>query len=478
MGSPDRPTNFAEPYREAHLESISPRSAPSTVSVSALERVGAHLAADENFGRKLTKDAARALNGVDYLTEREKRLLAGMDTRAWAALVEASDKFKVAVGKKGLAGVPSGSSPLGDYLNGFKFGGAGSAYGWGDVKTPNGPGIAVGNGTTVGGHVGGGATGGSAPGGSDDGGRNGGSGHFGNYGGYTGHGNAGDPRSPFGVGARSGGAGDRGSPFQGTADRYTGISMHGDPYGGGGISGGNLPARAELAGSAWKALHPGRDISDDKKPGEPTPTPTPTPTPDGGTDGGGGGRTQPMRRTDGTEMLPSVVQNPAHAVTAGEFVTGGLVGLGGAALGVGVGVLLENPFLVVALGLAGGIGGAYGGYRIAHHFGWMPADTDLTGGGGGTGGPAGPRARAQQLGQYYMPADDTTGTSPTGPRSQVLRSLRSSGFYFPSEDATGGPPGPRSRSGPEGSLYMPAPDDPRPGNPHSRELAVAGIIPY
>jgi hypothetical protein len=117
------------------------------------------------------------------------------------------------------------------------------------------------------------------------------------------------------------------------------------------------------------------------------------------------------------------------------------------------------------------------GYGRTHGW-WMPADTDLTGGSGGRSGPGGPRARALQLGQYYMPADDATGTSPTGPRSQVLRSLRSSAFYFPSEDAPGGPPGPRARSGPDGSVDMPAPDDPRPGNPHSRALAIAGIIPY
>ncbi len=231
--SPDSRTGFAEPFREAHLESVSSRITPSTVRASALERLGAHLAADENFGRKLSKDAARALNGVDYLTDREKHLLAGMDKRAWGALVEASDKFKVAVGKKAVAGVPAGSSQLGDYLNGFKFGGGAGAYGWGDVRTPDGPGNTLGSGKTVGGHAGGGA-GGSAVGGSDDGGRGGGgSGHFGNYGGYTGHGNAGDPKSPAGstIGGRPGGVGGGSGPFQGTADRYTGIGMHGDPYG-------------------------------------------------------------------------------------------------------------------------------------------------------------------------------------------------------------------------------------------------------
>jgi len=180
MASPGPTMSFAEPYREAHLESVSPRSAPSTVRASALERLGAHLAADENFGRKLSKDAARALNGVDYLTDREKHLLAGMDKRAWGALVEASDKFKVAVGKRAVAGVPAGLSQLGDYLNGFKFGGGAGAYGWGDLTTPGGPSITLASGKKVGGRTGRWSGAGSSLGGRDDGARGaGGVGPFG-----------------------------------------------------------------------------------------------------------------------------------------------------------------------------------------------------------------------------------------------------------------------------------------------------------
>jgi len=216
MASPGPPPGFAEPYREAHLESVSARSAPSTVRASALERLGAHLAADENFGRKLSKDAARALNGVDYLTDREKHLLAGMDKRAWAELVEASDKFKVAVGKKAAAGVPTGPSQVGDYLDGFEFGGHGGAPSdWGGGRTtPGGPGITLGNGIKVGGHLGGGGSSGSALGGSDDGGRGrGGFGSLGDFGGDTAHGNAGDPKSP--TGGRFGGS--RGRPSVGAS---------------------------------------------------------------------------------------------------------------------------------------------------------------------------------------------------------------------------------------------------------------------
>jgi len=272
--SPDSRTGFAEPFREAHLESVSSRITPSTVRASALERLGAHLAADENFGRKLSKDAARALNGVDYLTDREKHLLAGMDKRAWGALVEASDKFKVAVGKKAVAGVPTGPSQVGDYLDGFKFGGHGGApSGWGGGRTtPGGPGITLGNGMKVGGSAGGGGSSGSALGSSDDGGRGGGGfGSLGDFGGYTGHGNAGDPKLPTGgtSSGRPGGGLGGGSALQGIADRYTGIGMYGDPYGGGGISGGNLPSRAVLAGSAWKALHPGAQVGEE--PEEPPP---------------------------------------------------------------------------------------------------------------------------------------------------------------------------------------------------------------
>jgi hypothetical protein len=199
LASPGPRPSFAEPYREAHLESVSSRSAPSTVRAAALERLGAHLAADENFGRKLSKDAARALNGVDYLTDREKHILSGVDARAWAALAAASDKFKVAVGKKAAAGVPAGPSQVGDYLNGFQFGGAAGTYGWGDVKTPGGQGITLSTGKKIGGHAGGGASSGAGPGSGDDGGRGGGGlGTIGDLGGYRGHGDAGQPSAPTG----------------------------------------------------------------------------------------------------------------------------------------------------------------------------------------------------------------------------------------------------------------------------------------
>ena len=478
LASPDRPTSFAEPYREAHLESFRPRTAPSTVRAAALERLGAHLAADENFGRKLSKDAARALNGVNYLTEREKRILAGLDKRAWGALVEASDKFKVAVGKKSLAGLPSGSQ-FGD----VEFGGRGGAPAdWGGGRTtPGGPGITLGSGFKVPGRAGGGASSGATlGGGDDDGGRGGGSGHFGSYGGYTGHGNAGDPKSPTGgpIGGPPGGGGRGGSPFQGTADRYTGIGKHGDAYGGGGISGGSLPSRAVLAGSAWKALHPGRDISDDpKNPDAGTPNigaggPLDTPAEPHGADPGAPGSPPGGPNVPAPKSPPMTPDSGAgHRVPAGHSIAWD-IGVG-AVVGTGTGVVASLGWWSLGVGVIGAGVGA-----LVHKLHHMPADTDLTGGSGGGGGPGGPRARALQQGVYYMPADDTTGTSPTGPRSQILRSLRSAAFYRPSDDATGAPPGPRSRSAPEGSLYMPAPDDPRPGNPHSRQLAAAGIVPY
>jgi hypothetical protein len=117
-------------------------------------------------------------------------------------------------------------------------------------------------------------------------------------------------------------------------------------------------------------------------------------------------------------------------------------------------------------------GGGLG--ALVHWLHHMPADTDLTGGGGG---PVGPRANVTQAGTVYMPADDTAG-APTGPRSNIVRSLRAGAFYFPADDSTG-TPGPRARADRgAGRLYMPAPDDPNPGNPHSRALAAAGVMPY
>ena len=199
--------SFAEPFREAHLESVTTRSAPSTVRAWALERLGAHLAADENFGRKLSNDAARALNGVDYLTDRERHILAGADKRVWAQLADASDKFHVASGKKGVAGVPSGPSSIGDYLNGFKFGsGGGGPADWQNASTPGRGGITLGSGVKVPGSAGGGPSGGSGSRGGDDGGRSAGGGPFG-------------PANPFGargsasVGSSVGPGGDASVPY-------------------------------------------------------------------------------------------------------------------------------------------------------------------------------------------------------------------------------------------------------------------------
>lgn len=193
--------------REAHHESFTSRPPPSTVRAEVLQRLGIQLSQDENFGRKLSKDARRALAGVEYLTERERHVLAGIDNTAWAQLAAASDKYKqAAVGPRGVAGIPqTGMSPgevrgkgnLGDGADGGGgaagyFGGSLGRLGLGGRGTPDNP--TGGRGVDLGG-------------GSD-------------WGSNAPHrGNAMDPRSPTGGSLGGSGGGRGGSPFHDASAR-------------------------------------------------------------------------------------------------------------------------------------------------------------------------------------------------------------------------------------------------------------------
>jgi hypothetical protein len=246
-------TRVSPAPREAHFESAAERATPrGTVSADRLQRLGALLQRDENLARKLAKNPRRALASLDFISERDKQILAGIDPQFWSQVAAVSDNFNVAAGKRAMAGLADAPLSI-DGGTGYGSGG-GTPYGWGGIGPPQGRGVGVGNGVFV--HPGG--RGGSGQGAEGD---EGGGLGITDYG--FGHGNAGAPSvGGHRVGVTGAGSGSGGSRFSDPLG-YGAIGMHGDGPGGGGISGGSLPSRAVLAGSAWKALHPGRDASDD-----------------------------------------------------------------------------------------------------------------------------------------------------------------------------------------------------------------------
>ena len=461
--------------REAHLGTVISATPRGTVSVGALQRLGALLQRDENLARRLAKNPRRALASLDFISERDKEVLAGINSQFWSEVAAVSGTPQRAGGKGGvLEGVTGGAVQLPESSAADPFGGS-APMGWGNIGGPSGPGIVVGNGVTLGGRsTGGGHSSGDGtdapPSGVVD------------YGFDTG--NAADPRSPTGRRFGGGGQGGGGNPFLGNANPPGYI--YGDPSEGGGVSGGRLPSRAVLAGSAWRALHPGRDVADN---------------PDGGTPA-----TPPTAATPSTPAAPSTVlyiwpdgtiheapapapaPEPASAAPGqtgwtnreiGWAVAGGVVGatIGGALLG-------GNPVFRGVAGFSLGVLGVYAGYGYAHKKPDDPADPALV---GGSGGPGGPRAfaasrAAQHAVRLYMPAPDDVGPgSPRsagyGPGSLSARNdsralYRDRGnLYMPAPDDSS-PGSPRStgatletRAGLGGQDFMPAPDDPRTGGP-------------
>lgn len=282
-------------------------------------------------------------------------------------------------------------------------------------------------------------------------------------------GSAMDPKAPTGerLGAR-GGTG-RGAIQLQIPGGYGNIGWHGGLEAG--ISGGSLPSRAVLAGGAWRALHPGRDASDDpKKPdsgpdgGTPPPPSGTPPQPPGTPPPQGGGNPPEPQGPPLTETYKHKDPNQAPTVALApdsylrDIAIGATIGaIGGYAAGEGS-LVLGGIGLVVG----GGIGAA------THYFFHMPADD-------GTG-PVGPRthlgteARFDQTSRF-LPSDDVG--SPTGPRSSEARMHAGmAGFAARARDFMPPPDGPEG-GGPSSRLYMPNPEDPTsPGNPHSREAAT------
>jgi hypothetical protein len=134
--------------REAHLETAAAAIPRRTVSVAGLQRLGALLERDENLARKLAKNPRRALASVDFISERDKDVLAGIDPQLWNQIAAVSDNFQVAVGERALAGLPDVASSASDFGAGYDPA-AGGGYGWGGVGPPSGRGIDVGGGLTA-----------------------------------------------------------------------------------------------------------------------------------------------------------------------------------------------------------------------------------------------------------------------------------------------------------------------------------------
>jgi len=149
--------------REAHLETLASATPRGTVSAGALQRLEALLRRDENLARKLAKNPRRALAAVDFMSDRDKQLLGGIDKHLLKQLADASDNFQVAVSKRAMAGLadaplsvgggydPAADNPLG-------------------IGLPQGKGIDVGGGVVVHSGAGGGgywnADGDAVPGGA------------------------------------------------------------------------------------------------------------------------------------------------------------------------------------------------------------------------------------------------------------------------------------------------------------------------
>jgi hypothetical protein len=272
-------------------------------------------------------------------------------------------------------------------------------------------------------------------------------------------GNAMDPRSP--TGGRSGGSsGGGGNSFGDAADRYGQAGWAGLERGFSAGRGG--PSKAELAGSLWKGLHPGRDVTDnDPKKKDPPPPPPKKKNPDG-TDAGvetADDNTPHGGSKGSAAQSPAGQPKPAQSDSAGGTVSG----IAGAVVGAGAGIYagaqvpVVGEAAAVVLGILGAVGGYYGGQALWKKFGFMPADDGYGYGGGG------PRSNVVNL---FMPADDGYGYGGGGPRSRGYLGAATRGL----ENLRAA----RARPGAPGVfLYKPNPDDPSPGNPNSRTFALA-----
>jgi hypothetical protein len=100
-------------YREAHLETEGAgRRPPTGAKVPAVGRFFAQVAADENASRR-SASRSRHLAGAEYLTDRDRHLLAGLDDLNWGALVAAARNARIVTTRPTLVVGPFGSGGTG-----------------------------------------------------------------------------------------------------------------------------------------------------------------------------------------------------------------------------------------------------------------------------------------------------------------------------------------------------------------------------
>lgn len=412
---------------------------------SAAVRLIIHLATEENGSRGRMGSAKKYLDSLPNMTLEERRALASLNDEEASAFASAAERYAKSVGVKGRYGRPGASDPLGALDKFRKPGGgmfdAGGLSGYLSAGSGHG-GVGLPGGRTGGGgpDVGGFGSGspfdmgsylgaGGSHGGVDlPGGRMGGGGpHIGSFGGGTGgpdgmSGGFGRPQIP----------GALGNPWRGGADDGT------FGYGSG------LGSGAQLPNSAWKALHPGGQVSEDPK--------TPPPPPQDEKKG-----VDPKV----TGLLSQATSKRAPTERPDDRITAAAIG--GGAAGAIIGFEKAGPAGIapgVVFGIVGGVGYTYLSWKL----GFRPSDEDAG------MGPRGPRARASNQvrgSDAFMPAPDDSG--PTGPNARNRGST-----FRPADDGSGpaGPVGPRSNTAgayrDRGGFFLPNPDDPNgPSSPRT-----------
>jgi hypothetical protein len=115
------------------MESIGATARRATVSVTALQRLGGLLQRDENLARKLAKNPRRALAAMDFISDRDKQVLAGINPQFWSQVAAVSDTFQAANSKRAMAGLAEAPVSIATTPGGYNPEGAG-AYGFGDFN--------------------------------------------------------------------------------------------------------------------------------------------------------------------------------------------------------------------------------------------------------------------------------------------------------------------------------------------------------
>ena len=442
LDRPEAGGRSADPPRATEQPITAPDGSRLHALDSAAVRLIVHLATDENGSRGRMGSAKKYLDQLPNMTLEERRALAGLNDDEAARLASVAEKYAKSIGARGRYGVPVGAGAgaleeLGNYgkpgAGGPFDGGPGrlGGLGRGSPMDPTGRG-----GPDVAGLLGGGQGPGFNLSGNP---------YLGGKGGRGDSGGVRDPRLGGGpdlgsLGGIGGGPGLeipegvkdpwRGSPDDGTFGYGTGVST------------------AQLPNSAWKALHPGGQVSEDPK--KPPPPPPPKDEKKGTVD------PNVVISKANTKQAPT--ERPDDRITAAAI--GG--GVAGAVIALERGGPAAIPTGFV-LGAVGGVAVTYLSWRIR---GFRPSDDDTGTGPGGPRarvsnqarsddvfmpapddpGPVGPSARTREPGSTFRPADDGSGpVGPVGPRSNTAAAYRDrGGFFLPNPDDPNGPSSPRA----------------------------------